>query len=54
MAESDLTEVADLLPGDVEQDPAATTYPIGDDRIRRGIIVHQDYWKAFGTWRPEA
>jgi len=54
MAEDDLITIADLLPDDVEQDPATTTYPIGDDRICRGIITHQHYWKSCGTWRPGA
>jgi RimJ/RimL family protein N-acetyltransferase len=54
MVEADLAALADLLPGDVELDPAATSYPIADDRTRRGIIVHQDYWKSYGTWRPQA
>jgi hypothetical protein len=54
MAESDLIAIADLLPDDVEQDPAATAYPVGDDRIRRGMVVHQDYWRSLGTWRPQA
>lgn len=35
-AEASLTE-----PEDVEQDPAATTYAIPDDRISRGIVSHQ-------------
>src|SRR6266700_749410 len=52
MAEADLTAIAGLLPDDVEQDPAATTYPIGDDRISRGIVSCQHYWKACGTWHP--
>jgi len=47
--ETSLTE-----PEDVEQDPAATTYPIPDDRISRGIVSHQGYWKANGTWEPRA
>lgn len=54
MAEADLAVIADLLPDDLEQDPAATTYAIGDDRISRGIVSHQHYWKAYGTWRPGA
>src|SRR6266568_2399716 len=54
MAEADLTAIAGLLPDDVEQDPAATTYPIGDDRISRGIVSCQHYWKAFGTLRARA
>jgi RimJ/RimL family protein N-acetyltransferase len=54
MTEADLSVLAEVLPDDAEQDPAATTYLIPDGRISRGIVVHQGYWKAYGTWRPEA
>src|SRR5215471_16956277 len=54
MTEADLAGLADLLPDDVEQDPAATTYDVGDARLGRGIVVHQHYWKAYGTWHPQA
>jgi RimJ/RimL family protein N-acetyltransferase len=54
MTEADLADLADLLPDDVEQDPAATAYDVGDARTGRGIISHQSYWKAYGTWRPGA
>lgn len=54
MTEADLVTVADLLPDDLEQDPAATTYDLADTRVRRGVVVHQGYWKSLGTWRPEA
>jgi RimJ/RimL family protein N-acetyltransferase len=54
MTEADQATIADLLPDDVELDPAATTYATGDERTGRGIVVHQGYWKAYGTWRPEA
>ncbi len=53
MTEADQVLIAELLPADVEQDPAATTYAV-DQHTGRGIVVHQDYWKAYGTWRPEA
>jgi len=53
VTEADLAVIADLLPDDVEQDPALT-WDVGDPRISRGVISHQGYWKAFGTWRPEA
>jgi RimJ/RimL family protein N-acetyltransferase len=53
MTEADLTELADLLPDDVEQDPLAATFAIGEQRTRRGLVSHQSYWKALGTWRPE-
>jgi RimJ/RimL family protein N-acetyltransferase len=54
MAEADQAAVADLLPDDVELDPAATRYVTGDAQVERGIVVHQAYWRAYGTWRPEA
>lgn len=53
MAEADQVVIAELLPDDVEQDPAATTYGV-DQRTGRGIAVHQSYWKAYGNWRPDA
>jgi RimJ/RimL family protein N-acetyltransferase len=54
MTEADLAPIADLLPDDVEQDPAAETYDVGDARVGRGIVSHQSYWRAYGTWRPNA
>jgi RimJ/RimL family protein N-acetyltransferase len=54
MTEADLTQLADELPDDLEQDPASTRYDVADPRVRRGIIVHQGYWKYYGSWRPEA
>ncbi len=54
MAEADLAAVAGLLPDDLEQDPAATTFAIGDERISRGIVSCQHYWKAYGLWHPGA
>lgn len=53
MTETDQLAVADVLPADVELDPAATTYGL-DQRTGRGIVAHQDYWKAYGSWRPDA
>jgi RimJ/RimL family protein N-acetyltransferase len=55
MREADLPGLADSLPDDLEQDPAATTYAGLDDRpVARGVVVHQGYWKAFGTWSVDA
>ncbi|HEY3733551.1 MAG TPA: GNAT family protein [Streptosporangiaceae bacterium] len=53
MTEADLAPLADLLPDDVEQDPAAA-WEAGDQRVSRGTVSHQSYWKAYGTWRPLA
>ena len=54
MREADLGTVSDLLPADLELDPAATRYAVSDEQRGRGIITHQGYWKAFGTWEPSA
>lgn len=54
MTEADLGPIADLLPDDVEQDPGPGQYDLGDPRIGRGIVSHQAYWRAYGTWRPRA
>jgi RimJ/RimL family protein N-acetyltransferase len=55
MTEADVGPLADVVPGDLEMDPTATVYPgISAEPIRRGMVVHQEYWKAYGTWRPES
>ncbi len=54
MREADLAVVSDLLPADLELDPAATRYGVSDERVSRGIITHQGYWKAYGTWQSSA
>ncbi len=51
LTEDDLPTLADLLPADVEQDPAATRYDVDAD-ANRALVVHQGYWKAWGTWSP--
>jgi len=54
MTEADLAPIADLLPDDVELDPAAQTYDVHDARTGRGMVSHQGYWQGYGTWRPGA
>jgi RimJ/RimL family protein N-acetyltransferase len=54
LAEADLGPMAAILPDDVEQDPSATWYPGLDPDTHRRVVVHQDYWRARGTWRPES
>lgn len=54
MTEPDLETLADLLPDDVDMDPAATRFEGADHRTQRGTIVHQSYWKAMGTWSVAA
>ena len=54
LTESDLGALAAVIPDDAEQDPASTTYAGLDPRANRTAVVHQDYWKARGSWRPES
>ncbi|HEY3953521.1 MAG TPA: GNAT family protein [Streptosporangiaceae bacterium] len=54
MTEADLTPLADLLPADVELDPAATRFPMGEEPISRGTVLHQGYWRSYGSWRADA
>ena len=53
MRESDRMEIAERLPDDVEIDPNATKFAVGDRQVSRGIASHQDYWSAYGNWRPD-
>jgi RimJ/RimL family protein N-acetyltransferase len=53
MTEADQQDLSDLLPDDLEQDPAATTYNVEDRRTSRGIVQFQGYWRSYGAWRPE-
>lgn len=53
MTEADLDPVAAAVPDDLEQNPSATRYERLDDRTNRGVVVHQEYWRSMGTWRPD-
>jgi RimJ/RimL family protein N-acetyltransferase len=50
--ESDLDELVAVLPDDVELNPDAIRYDI-DPRQGRGAQLHQEYWRAMGTWTPD-
>jgi len=54
LTEGDLAPLAAILPDDAEQDPASTTYASLDRGRNRGVVLHQDYWRARGSWRPES
>lgn len=54
LCEDDLVPLAAVLPADVELNPAAASYDLVDPHVGRGIVVHTDYWQAYGTWRVEA
>src|SRR4051812_50205103 len=53
LTEADLGRLSEILPDDLEQNPASTTYAGLDGPANRAAIVHQDYWRALGSWRPE-
>jgi RimJ/RimL family protein N-acetyltransferase len=53
LTEADLDEVVRVLPADLEQNPSATRFGLADD-IHRGVVVHQEYWRSYGTWTPQA
>ncbi len=53
MTERDLDAVAAVVPDDLELNPAATRYDGLGERTWRGTVIHQEYWKALGTWSPD-
>lgn len=53
LREADLVEVADVMPADVELNPAATRYDV-DPGTQRAVVVHQEYWRYYGNWTPQA
>jgi len=53
LVEADLAEVTERLPGDVELNPEATRFDV-DEATQRGVVVHQEYWRHYGTWSPAA
>ena len=54
LVEADLSELARMLPTDVELNPASPKYEGAAADTIRGTIVHQDYWRAMGTWTVDA
>jgi RimJ/RimL family protein N-acetyltransferase len=54
MREEDLSAVAHALPADLELDPSATRFAVDDEHVTRGIISHQQYWAAMGSWTPQS
>ncbi len=53
LTEADLDEVVRVLPADVEQNPSAPRFGLPDD-VQRGVVVHQEYWRSYGTWTTDA
>src|SRR3954453_2028298 len=54
VTEADLAALSDILPDSAEQNPASTTYAGLTESANRAVILHQDYWRAVGSWRPES
>lgn len=53
LTEADLDEVVRRLPDDLEQDPGATRFAVSD-HVQRAVVVHQEYWRSYGTWTVDA
>ena len=53
LTEADLDDVVRLLPADLEQNPNAARFGLPDD-VQRGVVVHQEYWRSYGTWTSAA
>ena len=53
LVEADLAEVVRLMPADLELNPTATRFAV-DDRTHRGVVLHQEYWRSYGTWTSQA
>ena len=53
MTEADLPLLGDLLPDDAELDPDATRFTALDEPTSRAVVLHQAYWRAYGTWTAE-
>src|SRR3954447_4982644 len=54
LTEADLPTLARILPADVDLNPASPRYAGAAPDTERGTIVHQDYWRAMGTWTVDA
>jgi RimJ/RimL family protein N-acetyltransferase len=54
MTESDLAEVAQVIPDDLEVDPGMTRFDRLDAGERLGVNAAQTYWRALGGWTVDA
>lgn len=50
--EADLPGLVDILPDDLDVDPASTRYAGIDEMANRRAILAQGYWRAMGLWSP--
>jgi RimJ/RimL family protein N-acetyltransferase len=54
LTEADLPALAALLPEDLEQDPSLTWFDGLSRADNRAAVLHREYWRARGSWRPES
>jgi RimJ/RimL family protein N-acetyltransferase len=54
LTEADLPALAAVLPDDLEQDPSLGWYDGLSRTDNRAAVLHQGYWRAQGSWRPES
>jgi RimJ/RimL family protein N-acetyltransferase len=54
LRENDVTRIAQMLPDDVELNPDSPRFDGANPASIRGTIVHQDYWRAMGTWTTDS
>jgi RimJ/RimL family protein N-acetyltransferase len=54
LTEAELSTLTRILPADLELNPDSPTYAGAAPGTERGTIVHQDYWRAMGTWTVDA
>jgi len=54
LTEADAPELAAIVPGDAEPDPALPTLDLDGQAAIRGAKLLQSYWTSMGNWRPEA
>ncbi len=51
--EADLDVLSAILPADLEQNPASYRFAFSDEQSERAAVLHQEYWHALSSWRPE-
>ena len=52
--ETDLKELARILPDDFEHDPSSNLWPGLDLASNRRRLLFQNYWRNWGTWSVES
>ena len=53
LVEAELAEVVRLMPADLELNPHATRFAVPEE-VHRAVVVHQEYWRSYGTWTVDA